>query len=586
MRKMILLALLASSVPAQTVRQAITKALPPLQSSTAAFVAKRACVSCHHNILSILMLHLARDRGVDVDSSVLTSVENRTFGALTGPAALDNAIQAATLNDPTPNDSFLLMAAHATGLTPDLTTAVYALRLARWQRDGHWVTSDFRPPHSSSIFTATATAVRAIRLYMPPELRAERDACIRRARQWLASTRPASTEDAAFRLMGLVWSEAEAPAIGAARRDLLALQKSAGGWPELPGYPPDAYSTGQALFALREAGVPAEDREWQRGLRFLLSTQAPDGTWRVRTRMLSPASVSPEYFSTGFPYQKDEYLSYAGSTWAMMALLSALPPPPAATPPYTSLNAAEKWVRTALFGTAGDLTRLLDSGLDPNRRTTKGTTLLMMAAPDAEKVRLLLARGADPKLRAASGTDALMIAASMRGTAPAMKALLDAGAEPNIPQGMRARNSPLVFAAMTGDLENVRLLLARGASPSSALAPAVTFGYPDIVHELIAAGAPAKLTESSGINLLHWAVIANRPKVIPELVAAGVPLNATDEFHYTPLMYAATIDFGDTLSAQALLKAGADRKIRNDQGRTAIEQARHYRHVNLETVLR
>jgi ankyrin repeat protein len=114
----------------------------------------------------------------------------------------------------------------------------------------------------------------------------------------------------------------------------------------------------------------------------------------------------------------------------------------------------------------------------------------------------------------------------------------------------------------------------------------VTFGYPDIVHELIAAGAPAKLTESSGINLLHWAVIANRPKVIPELVAAGVPLNATDEFHYTPLMYAATIDFGDTLSAQALLKAGADRKIRNDQGRTAIEQARHYRHVNLETVLR
>src|SRR6185369_4445354 len=250
------------------------------------------------------------------------------------------------LNDPTPNDSDLLMAAHAAGLQPDLTTAVYALRLARWQREGHWVTSDFRPPHSSSYFMTTATAVRAIRYYMPDELRSERDAVIQRARQWLFENQPASTEDAAFRLMGLVWSEASRDQVAAAQRELTAMQKPNGGWAQLRDYEPDAYSTGEALFALREAEVPATDSGLAKGLKFLISTQAQDGTWRVHTRMLSPADVSPKYFTTGFPYTKDEFLSYAGSCWAVMALLSALPETPTPIEKVGAPAATPSWLRT------------------------------------------------------------------------------------------------------------------------------------------------------------------------------------------------------------------------------------------------
>src|SRR5262249_21914538 len=164
--------------------------------------------------------------GFAIDANVLRSVGDRTFRELRSGNALDNAIQATTLNDPTPNDSYLLMAAHAAGLPPDTTTGVYARRLARWQRDGHWVTSDFRPAHSSSVFTATATAVRAIQLYMPEELTAERDASIRSARQWFVRNRPISVEDASFRVMGLVWAEAPGAEIAAAKHDLVAMQKS------------------------------------------------------------------------------------------------------------------------------------------------------------------------------------------------------------------------------------------------------------------------------------------------------------------------------------------------------------------------
>ena len=119
-----------------------------------------------------------------------------------------------------------------------------------------------------------------------------------------------------------------------------------------------------------------------------------------------------------------------------------------------------------------------------------------------------------------------------------------------------------------------------------SLSESVTFGHPDVVQALVNAGADVTLTERSGINLLHWATITNRATVIPVLVKAGVPLDAVDDFGYTPLMYAATVDEGDTEALKALIAAGADRSIRNDQGRTALEQARRLKHAALVDALR
>jgi ankyrin repeat protein len=574
-------------------RESIQRALPILQKSVSTFVEKRACFSCHHNALSILTLRLAESRGFNVDQKILSAVEQKTFRELRNPSALDDAVQAASLSDPTPNESLLLMAAHASGLARDTVTSLIAQRMAKWQRENHWVTSDFRPPHSSSSFTATATAVAALRYYMPNELSTEREAVIHHARQWLSATRPASTEDASFRLMGLAWTGADAASseIAQATRDLLAMQKSDGGWPQLSGYESDAYSTGEAVYALREAGVPVTDRAIQKGIQFLRSSQAKDGTWHVHSRMLSPADISPPYFTTGFPYGKDEYLSFAGSCWAVMALLSALPEAalqkPESPGTLASNDSTAPWIRAALFGTVAELRALLDSGLDPNSKTANGTTLLMFAAHDASKVRLLISRGADVKFRTASGTDALTVAAAYRETRDSLQLMMDAGAPPQAPEGVHTRHSPLVFASMTGDLENVQLLLKRGADPSAeSLSEAVTFGYPEVLKSLIDAGADATITEGSGVNLVHWATITNRPEVIPVLLAAKADLNAEDEFGFTPLMYAATVDEGNIDAATVLLKAGADRSVRNKDNRTALDQARRYKHAKLAEVLK
>jgi ankyrin repeat protein len=587
---------IADAQTAPAMRAAVTKALPRIERSVATFVAHRSCVSCHHNSVAILALRAADRSGLAVDAKGLAALEAKTLDGLTRPSALDDAVQGLNSSDPTPNDTYLLMAAHAAGVAPSLTAAVHARRIASWQRsDGRWTTSDFRPPHSSSLFTATATAVRAVTLYMPPELQAQRDDVVARARDWLMRTPPASTEDAAFRLMGLVWAGASSANVEAAVRDLLRRQATDGGWPQAPAYASDAYSTGEALVALHLAGH-SWGEAWRLGTRFLLAAQRRDGTWHVRTRMVSPATVSPPYFHTGFPYGKDEYISFTGSAWAVMALsmdvegagtAGTAPVPRATTPVFVADGAAPpEWMREALLGSTSALAARLDAGLSATSATSGGTTLLMAAAHDPEKVRLLLARGADASARSDKTVDALTVATTYFGNAASVRAFLAAGARASPPEGMRVRRRPLVWASMTGDDDAARLLIENGARPDvETVSEAITFDRPDVLARLVAAGGDVSATESTGITLLHWATITNRPSAVPILTGAGVDVDAPDERGYTALMYAASIDFGEDGVLRALLAAKAGRRPRNAAGQTALDLARRHGHRTLARAL-
>ncbi len=130
------------------------------------------------------------------------------------------------------------------------------------------------------------------------------------------------TQERAFKLLGLKWSNAAPAAIVAAEHALAALQREDGGWSQLPTLPSDAYATGIALFALYEAGVPVKARVYQAGLRYLLSTQAADGTWHVKSRSLA---FQP-YFESGYPYGRDQWMSAAGAAYATLAIAAALQP--------------------------------------------------------------------------------------------------------------------------------------------------------------------------------------------------------------------------------------------------------------------
>ena len=125
-----------------------------------------------------------------------------------------------------------------------------------------------------------------------------------------------------MRLLGLGWSKASARVISEASRHLVAEQRPDGGWSQLPGMDPDSYATGLALYALHEGGgMPAKDAGYQRGVRHLLDTQRPDGSWFVQTR----SYPFQPYFESGFPYGHSQWISAAGSSWALMSLLFTVP---------------------------------------------------------------------------------------------------------------------------------------------------------------------------------------------------------------------------------------------------------------------
>jgi len=79
--------------------------------------------------------------------------------------------------------------------------------------------------------------------------------------------------------------------------------------------------TGKALYALYIAGLPTTDAAYRKGVAYLLRNQQEDGSWHMKTRALG---FQP-YLEVGFPHAYDQWMSAAGSGWAVMALTAILP---------------------------------------------------------------------------------------------------------------------------------------------------------------------------------------------------------------------------------------------------------------------
>lgn len=575
------------------IRRAASRSLALLQSTGETWWKSQSCTSCHHQNLPMMTFRLARERGVALDPAKYRNSVTLSFRYL---QSLDDAVQNPYIIDPAMFDATALIAAHDAGVPVTLSTRVYARTIANRQfEDGHWITADLRPPQAHSAVTATAAAIRALQLQRV-ELRR-----IPRAVEWLEKVEPANTEEATFRLLGLVWGGASDEQVKRAAGVLLARQRQDGGWSQTGSLMSDAYATGQALVALREAGTPFSNEAWRRGLRYLMATQASDGSWHVRTRLVEQRLLSPPYFETGFPYKADQIGSCMGTAWAAAALLLALEP--VGEPPAPVVNggiftpAAEPWMETALFGTAAELKALLDNGLDPNSRTAGGTTALMMAADDPAKVRLLVERGAEVNARSKLRYTALMVAANHRGAAESVRLLIERGAEVNAPARLRPmfNASAMFFAVWSGDLEIAELLRAKGADltrkmlilgriPSNMLDQAVFLRDPAMIRYLVRHGADPNALDAQGLPLLAYAAMSNDAPTVRALIEAGAKPNQRDKAGLTPLMHAALIDHGDTHVAELLIRLGANPALRSRDGLTAADMARKHKHSSYSAI--
>ena len=155
-----------------------------------------------------------------------------------------------------------------------------------------------RPPLMVDEFTPTAFMVRALNAYGAPGEAADTKARIAKARQWLLATRATRLQEHAFRVLGLKWSGAEGradrqprSAICAPSSSATAASRSSRRWRQTP-MPPASRSSRCTRAACRRQ-IPCI----RSGLKFLLTTQAADGTWHVRTPFARVPAVLRERIS-------------------------------------------------------------------------------------------------------------------------------------------------------------------------------------------------------------------------------------------------------------------------------------------------
>jgi ankyrin repeat protein len=306
-----------------TVASAVAAALPLLQQCSETFFARsgQGCVSCHHQALPALAVEFTRERGFQVDEKRAQRQAEAILRRLAGRR--ERLLQGSGVADQLDASYWLLGLAAAGVARNDLTDALVHYLTLKQAKDGRWRTTLFRPPANDSDFTATALAVRGLQLFCPPGRRKDRAMRVGKARAWLASASPRTTEDRAFQLFGLKWAGARKEDMARAVAGLLAKQARDGGWAQLASMPSDAYATGQVLVALQQSGaVPVTDPAYRRGVRFLLDTQRRDGSWFVESRSLP---VQP-YFESGFPHGRSQFISCAATAWATIALGLTAPP--------------------------------------------------------------------------------------------------------------------------------------------------------------------------------------------------------------------------------------------------------------------
>ena len=298
------------------VRAAVERSLPLLQKIGQPFIEKTGCVSCHHNSQVASALAVARQNGYRVNE--VAAVAERARIATYLESWRERTLQNGFIAGSQDTISYLMVGLAATGHASDRATDAQTLWLLRRQsRDGAWPLATLRPPIESSDIEVTAMSMRALQLYALKTDRTAYTTAIVRARDWLMSAKGEATEDRAFRLLGLAWAEAGREVVTAAARDLLAGQRSDGGWSQEPSMESDAYATGQALAALRESGVvDPGDQAVGRGVAYLLRTQLEDGSWLVKSR----AVPIQAYFESGFPHGADQWISAAATAWAVRAL--------------------------------------------------------------------------------------------------------------------------------------------------------------------------------------------------------------------------------------------------------------------------
>ena len=304
----------------RTVSQAVENGAAILQRGATEFFQQSGCVGCHHQPVALMTVAAARGAGIHVDESAAKGLVKMMEGEsmFFNQAMLERAPIGGQTDGPT--WKLMALASERYPASP-LTDAIVAYIAHNQRHDGAWWFGGIsRAPFEEGPMARTAMAIRVMQVFGTPAMKADLDFRIALARTYLANTKAATNDEAAMQILGLHWAGGSAAKVSALGNALAGAQHADGGWSQNRNLASDAYATGEALAALTETGiVAASGAVYQKGVKFLMDTQSADGSWYVRSR----APKFQPYFQSGFPHDHDQWISSAGTSWAVRALIPA-----------------------------------------------------------------------------------------------------------------------------------------------------------------------------------------------------------------------------------------------------------------------
>ena len=296
---------------------AVKKSIALIEHSGSVYRRERQCFSCHHQALPVIALTEVRSRGFAINEDEYRQQLERTATHLkSGHQAYLAGKGQGGRGDTAGYALWTLQA----GEWPadEITTAVASYLLGKDAAQPYWnPPTTTRQPTAGSQFTSTAVAVYSLQTFGDEKQADAIDARLSKTRNWIQKSRVKSNEDQVFRLLALEQLRTDSDDLRKFAQELLDQQRADGGWAQLPERDSDAYATGTALVALHRSGVVSiTDPAYQRGVGYLLENQKDDGSWHVVTR----AKPIQQYFESGFPHGKDQFISMAATCWSTMAL--------------------------------------------------------------------------------------------------------------------------------------------------------------------------------------------------------------------------------------------------------------------------